>query len=293
MVLTSVGPTGIGITDLARRIQEDGLRDLRSSRTPEASIAGALSRDAVFTRVSPATFALTSIITHQEKLLGVDKDRPAGPGAAKPGGKGGGAGKAGEGGADGEGQEPGSSDVKMEEGGGGGGEGGDPPVKREEDGSQVKTEPGHDPMDVDGKEGGPGAGEDDEEGDEEEEGEEEEEGGAGEEGGDQPKVAPWSREGWVNALAAVDYSVLSVRERLDALVWLVNLVNEGPSVRAALDARIEDVANLRKMQLEESKVCCVYACRSRLQKPPSCSSLTLIEPFDCILHVRCRGLVHC
>lgn len=57
-VLSSVGPDGLTISEIASRIQKQGLRDLRTSKTPEATVAGALSRDAVFCRVAPATYAL-------------------------------------------------------------------------------------------------------------------------------------------------------------------------------------------------------------------------------------------
>ena len=57
-VLSEVGPEGLTISEIATRIQKQGLRDLRTSKTPEATVAGALSRDAVFCRVAPATYAL-------------------------------------------------------------------------------------------------------------------------------------------------------------------------------------------------------------------------------------------
>ena len=57
-VLSEVGPEGLTISEIASRIQKQGLRDLRTSKTPEATVAGALSRDAVFCRVAPATYAL-------------------------------------------------------------------------------------------------------------------------------------------------------------------------------------------------------------------------------------------
>ncbi len=34
-VLAEAGPDGLGITEIAKRIQKQGLRDLRTSRTPE------------------------------------------------------------------------------------------------------------------------------------------------------------------------------------------------------------------------------------------------------------------
>jgi hypothetical protein len=34
-VLAEAGPAGLNIVDIAKRIQQQGLRDLRTSRTPE------------------------------------------------------------------------------------------------------------------------------------------------------------------------------------------------------------------------------------------------------------------
>lgn len=61
-VLQDVGPEGLAIPEIARRIQEQGLRDLTTSKTPEASVAGALSRDVIFARVAPSTYALKANI---------------------------------------------------------------------------------------------------------------------------------------------------------------------------------------------------------------------------------------
>lgn len=40
-VLQDIGPEGLSITEIARRIQEQGLRDLTTSKTPEVSFTGA------------------------------------------------------------------------------------------------------------------------------------------------------------------------------------------------------------------------------------------------------------
>ncbi|KAA6429324.1 MAG: hypothetical protein FRX49_00719, partial [Trebouxia sp. A1-2] len=61
-VLQDVGPEGLAIPEIARRIQEQGLRDLTTSKTPEASVAGALSRDVIFARVAPSIYALKANI---------------------------------------------------------------------------------------------------------------------------------------------------------------------------------------------------------------------------------------
>lgn len=75
-VLSQAGPEGLNINEIAKRIQKNGLRDLRTSKTPEASVAGALSRDVIFVRVAPATYALQAVIT---------KARKAGQGQAQAG----------------------------------------------------------------------------------------------------------------------------------------------------------------------------------------------------------------
>lgn len=59
------------IAEIAKRIQKQGLRDLRTSKTPEASVAGGLSRDIVFTRVAPATYALQVLLLVQFKTMAV------------------------------------------------------------------------------------------------------------------------------------------------------------------------------------------------------------------------------
>jgi hypothetical protein len=67
----------------------------------------------------------------------------------------------------------------------------------------------------------------------------------------------------VNVLAAEEYDALSVRERLDALLWLLHTLLDGPTLRAVLDARAEDVATIKKQMVEDAKVrdalvCCLF-----------------------------------
>lgn len=73
---------GLTISEIARRIQRSGLRDLRTSKTPEASVAGALSRDVIFARVAPATYALQAILTYHG--VGGEGARAGTPAAAPP-----------------------------------------------------------------------------------------------------------------------------------------------------------------------------------------------------------------
>ncbi|KAJ7521596.1 hypothetical protein O6H91_19G060800 [Diphasiastrum complanatum] len=57
-VLSLEGDKGLSILEVADRIQKSGLRDL-TSKTPEASISAALSRDAnLFERVAPSTYSV-------------------------------------------------------------------------------------------------------------------------------------------------------------------------------------------------------------------------------------------
>ncbi|XAR66503.1 hypothetical protein NMG60_11012770 [Bertholletia excelsa] len=56
-ILSLEGSTGLTVLELANKIQKSGLRDLTTSKTPEASISVALSRDTVlFERTAPSTY---------------------------------------------------------------------------------------------------------------------------------------------------------------------------------------------------------------------------------------------
>ncbi|XP_010245587.1 PREDICTED: homeobox-DDT domain protein RLT2-like isoform X2 [Nelumbo nucifera] len=58
-VLSLEGSKGLTILEVADKIQKSGLRDLTTSKTPEASIAAALSRDsALFERTAPSTYCV-------------------------------------------------------------------------------------------------------------------------------------------------------------------------------------------------------------------------------------------
>ena len=81
-MLSEVDHNGMNITEVAKRIQERGLRDLRTSKTPEASVAGALSRDVVFCRVKPSTYALQAIVAHHNRLVAAGRSTPAPDAAA-------------------------------------------------------------------------------------------------------------------------------------------------------------------------------------------------------------------
>ncbi|KAG9159461.1 hypothetical protein Leryth_011009 [Lithospermum erythrorhizon] len=56
-VLAFEGSRGLNVIDIADKIQKSGLRDLTTSKTPEASISVALSRDPIlFERIAPSTY---------------------------------------------------------------------------------------------------------------------------------------------------------------------------------------------------------------------------------------------
>lgn len=58
-VLSLEGSDGLTILEVAEKIQQSGLRDLTTSKTPEASIAAALSRDSnLFERTAPSTYCV-------------------------------------------------------------------------------------------------------------------------------------------------------------------------------------------------------------------------------------------
>ncbi|XP_030929199.1 homeobox-DDT domain protein RLT2-like isoform X3 [Quercus lobata] len=60
-VLSLEGSKGLNILEVAEKIQKSGLRDLTTSKTPEASIAAALSRDSkLFERTAPSTYCVRS-----------------------------------------------------------------------------------------------------------------------------------------------------------------------------------------------------------------------------------------
>ncbi|KAK9797439.1 hypothetical protein WJX73_004705 [Symbiochloris irregularis] len=66
-VLSTEGANGLNIAEIARRMKESGLRDLSTSKTPEASVVAALSRDSVFCRVAPGKYALQAIVNQHAK----------------------------------------------------------------------------------------------------------------------------------------------------------------------------------------------------------------------------------
>ncbi|XP_050380666.1 homeobox-DDT domain protein RLT2 isoform X2 [Argentina anserina] len=79
-VLSLEGSKGLNILEVADRIQKSGLRDLTTSKTPEASIAAALTRDSkLFERTAPSTYCVRAAYrkdtTDSEAVLSAARER--------------------------------------------------------------------------------------------------------------------------------------------------------------------------------------------------------------------------
>ncbi|KAG0573424.1 hypothetical protein KC19_VG177600 [Ceratodon purpureus] len=292
-ILSLEGDKGLNIVEVADRIQTSGLRDLSSSRTPEASIAAALSRDTIlFERTAPSTYCVRSQFRKDsedaDEILSAARERIRlfrsgfvdGEEADKDGDE-----------ADREEYESEGQDVddveEMEE------EELDEDrlpdsavkkavvktedVKVEADSQEIKQKFCSDPEISEGADGGSKFNEVSvpankvEEGDEDDEEEEEQEHDVVKDDGqhddhkaeiqleeeteiDESQVG----EPWVQGLVEGEYADLSVEERLNALVALVTVVNEGNAIRIALEERLEAATALKRqmwaeMQLEKRR----------------------------------------
>lgn len=56
------------------------------------------------------------------------------------------------------------------------------------------------------------------------------------------------------ALKHGSYDALSLAQRLEALLWLIGVVTEGPGVRVKLEAREREAAALKKQLQEDNRV---------------------------------------
>ncbi|XWS18439.1 hypothetical protein CRYUN_Cryun32bG0043800 [Craigia yunnanensis] len=63
-----------------------------------------------------------------------------------------------------------------------------------------------------------------------------------------------SGESWIQCLSEGEYSHLSVEERLNALVALIGIANEGNSIRAVLEDRLEAANALKKQMWAEAQL---------------------------------------
>ncbi|XP_058202089.1 homeobox-DDT domain protein RLT1 isoform X2 [Rhododendron vialii] len=250
-VLSLEGSKGMNVLDLAKKIQKSGLRDLTSSKTPEASISVALSRDPVlFERIAPSTYCVrlpfrkdpddseAILAAAREKIKRYENGFLAG-----------------------ENKDP--EDVEREDDseGEGADEGpevhdlGTPNANQNSNSFEFNTCSGNgkeslvddvtlnlqnEPytagtlvnqfVDVSGKENGASVP------------------GQGDTEIDESK----SGQPWVLGLTEGEYSDLSVEERLRALVALVGIANEGNSIRSVLEDRLDAANALKKQMLAEA-----------------------------------------
>ncbi|KAL2321127.1 hypothetical protein Fmac_030096 [Flemingia macrophylla] len=258
-VLSLEGKKGLTVLELAEKIQISGLRDLTTSKTPEASISVALSRDVkLFKRIAPSTYCLRkafrkdpadaeSILSEARKKIQIFENGFL----------------AGEDADDVEREESESEEIDE-----------DPEVDLVNPSSANKTSEQCDDLSSNGKEnmghdvevqgefdkdlpyltesgsknvdapivftGQPGACED------------LNVGKLGEDNMEIDESKPG--ESWVQGLAEGEYSDLSVEERLNALVVLVGVANEGSSIRVVLEDRLEAANALKKQMWAEAQL---------------------------------------
>ncbi|XP_027345471.1 homeobox-DDT domain protein RLT1-like isoform X1 [Abrus precatorius] len=259
-VLSLEGNKGLTVLELAEKIQKSGLRDLTTSKTPEASISVALTRDAkLFERTAPSTYRLRaafrkdpadteSILSEARKKIQIFANGF----------------QAGEDADDVEREE--SESDELDE---------DPEVDDLlNPPSANKTSEQCDDFSSNGKEnlgcnvelqeefdkdlscfpesgsknadsssaitGQPGASE------------YLNAGNLGEDNKEIDESKPG--ESWVQGLAEGEYSDLSVEERLNALVVLIGVANEGNSIRVVLEDRLEAANTLKKHKWAEAQI---------------------------------------
>ena len=70
----------------------------------------------------------------------------------------------------------------------------------------------------------------------------------------QAKGLEGSRSSWVAVLQSGAYRDLTTEQRVAALSALCHAVMEGPAVRAAMDARLDEAHNRRRLQHQETRV---------------------------------------
>lgn len=84
-------------------------------------------------------------------------------------------------------------------------------------------------------------------------------------------------EPWVTALETSEYGELSMDMRVAAIVALMHLALDGPSVRTCLDGRLEEAQRVRKAMWDEAKA----------RRPLPASLLSLIFPSASSLALLC------
>ncbi|XP_051129071.1 homeobox-DDT domain protein RLT1-like [Andrographis paniculata] len=231
-VLAFEGSKGLNVIELAEKIQKSGLRDLTSSKTPEASISVALSRDPVlFERIAPSTYCVRPAFRKDpadaESIIAAAKEK-----------------------------------IQRYANGFLSGQNADEEERDEDSDSDVveatEAERSATPLNTIKNEmievGGPYLGND----------KEKLPPSVGLENGicstgidegnpDEGIVVDESRSGelWVQGLTEGEYSDLSIKERLNALVALIGIANEGNTIRMILEERMEAANALKKQMLAD------------------------------------------
>ncbi|KAH6773670.1 hypothetical protein C2S51_012074 [Perilla frutescens var. frutescens] len=234
-VLALEGSKGLNVIELAEKIQKSGLRDLTTSKTPEASISVALSRDPIlFERIAPSTYCVrpgyrkdpadaeSVIATAKERILRYANGFLADQNADEE-------------------EREDDSESDLAEG-------------TEVDALAVSLDAnknGECNQVVSGS--GTGKAKLADEGVLKKEIDSVD---IGEANPDQDVEIDESKTGelWVQGLTEGEYSDLSVQERLSALVALIGVANEGNSIRVILEDRMDAANALKKQMWAESQL---------------------------------------
>ncbi|CAA0816207.1 Homeodomain-like transcriptional regulator [Striga hermonthica] len=234
-ILSLEGSKGLTILEVADKIQRSGLRDLTTSKTPEASISAALSRDTkLFERTAPSTYCVRSPYrkdpSNAEEILSSARDRVLAcqNGIVEEEAE----------------KEDLARDQESES------DGPDDPDVDDLDAAVPKTNEaashyGENSINALGslKSGLPFNRSADEIK------------SRGENSGVDFEIAGHDfGEQWIQGLSEMEYSDLSIEERLGALVALVGIANEGNAIRIALEERLEAANALKKQMWAEAQL---------------------------------------
>ncbi|CAH9112170.1 unnamed protein product [Cuscuta europaea] len=262
-LLALEGEKGLNVIDLAEKIQKSGLRDLTTSKTPEASISVALSRDPLlFERVAPSTYCVRPSFrkdpANAEEIISVAREKIQ---------------RYVNGFLDGQNADDEERDDDSECDAADGQEGDDLGTPSDviknidlqndmcaclvngKDNSSAETakEDGLDTVGIGGSSPGPEGAEIDE---------------------------SQSGEPWVQGLTEGDYSNLCVEERLNALIALISIANEGNSIRGVLEERLDAANALKKQMWAEAQLD-----RRRIKE----ENLIKFQLQDCSLAIPAEG----
>mmetsp|Transcript_12079 Transcript_12079/g.44087 ORF Transcript_12079/g.44087 Transcript_12079/m.44087 type:complete len:1245 (+) Transcript_12079:241-3975(+) len=233
-VLKEAGPEGMTVSEITAQIDDAGLRN-PSSKTPESSVAGALARDIVFTRIAPARYALrinaSKVKAERRVEEGPDPNQSSDAKNVENPEKDDAANKIDvgtkvEAETNGALAETGLQDMEVEETRKEtqGGAPGDAALQAavpaaDEDIAVVKEEPS-----------------------------------AAEEGEEEEDDAGFGPEAWVQYLETLEYPELSLPCRVNILVTLADAVLESTYMRAVVDERLEQLASIRRQLTSENRL---------------------------------------